>query len=52
MTYTDRQFLIDIKTALDGLNVFLLETNIYWMENPKAKGQRILASIPKIIGKE
>lgn len=52
MSYTERQFLIDLKTVLDGLRVFLLETNIYWMENPKAKGQRMMASIPKVISKE
>ena len=52
MTYTERQFQIDLKAVLDGLNVFLLETNIYWMDNPKAKGQRMLASIPKVISKE
>jgi len=52
MTYTERQFQIDLKAVLDGLSVFLLETNIYWMENPKAKGQRMLASIPEVISKE
>jgi len=52
MNYTERQFLIDLKTVMDGLRVFLLETNIYWMENPKAKGQRMLASIPKVISQE
>ena len=52
MSCSERQFQIDLKTVLDGLRVFLLETNIYWMENPKAKGQRMLASIPKVISKE
>lgn len=52
MSYTERQFLIELKTILDGLKAFLLETNIYWMENPKAKGQRMLSSIPKNISDE
>ncbi|WP_202708647.1 ATP-dependent DNA helicase [Sporosalibacterium faouarense] len=52
MNYIERQFLIDLKTVMDGLRAFLLETNIYWMENPKAKGQRMLASIPKVISKQ
>ncbi|WP_207706823.1 ATP-dependent DNA helicase [Alkaliphilus pronyensis] len=52
MSYTERQFLIDLKTVLDGLKVFLLDKSIYWMENPKAKGQRMLSSIPKNISDE
>lgn len=52
MNYSDRQFLVDLKTVIDGLKVFLLETSIYWVENPKAKGQRMLSSIPKNISDE
>lgn len=52
MSYKDRQFFIELNHLMDGLKIFMLEANIYWMENPKAKGQRILASIPKDISEE
>lgn len=49
MTYKEQQFLLELNYVMDGLKGFMLEANIYWMENAKAKGQRILASIPKEI---
>jgi len=49
MNYKDRQFLIDLNHVMETLKVFVLEGNIYWLENPNAKGQRILVSIPKRI---
>lgn len=49
MSYKERQFLIELNHVMDSLKVFMIEVNIYWMENPKAKDQRVLASIPKKI---
>ncbi|MBF4692260.1 ATP-dependent DNA helicase [Fusibacter ferrireducens] len=52
MGYTERQFSIDLKAFIEDLKLFLLGANICWVENPKARGQRKLSSIPKVISSE
>lgn len=51
MTYKEKQFLMDLNKMIEALKTFASESNICWLENPKSKGSRILASIPKAVNK-
>lgn len=51
MTYKEKQYLMDLNNMIEALKTFTSESNICWLENPKARGGRILASIPKTVNK-
>lgn len=46
MSSGDPRVISEISRIIKKLKTFINEESIYWMENPKAKGQRILSSIP------
>jgi len=48
---SNRQLSYEFSEALKHLRVLLVQDNIYWMENPRSKGQRTLASVPKNLSK-
>ena len=51
MTYKEKQYLMDLNNMIEVLKTFTSESNICWIENPKAKGSRILGLIPKAVSK-
>lgn len=48
----DKKLLSDIRRIVEEIKAFMHSNIIYWIENPNAKGQTILSSIPKTLSQE